>query len=104
MVNEQMVNLKHAAQDVLENNILPFWSERMVDNEHGGFYGRIDGHDILHPEAEKGAVLNARILWTFASATRILHRMPYRILAARAKDYLLTHFIDPQYGGVFIKL
>ena len=104
MVNEQMVNLKHAAQDVLENNILPFWSERMVDNEHGGFYGRIDGHDILHPEAEKGAVLNARILWTFASATRILHRMPYRILAARAKDYLLTHFIDPQYGGVYWSL
>ena len=99
-----MVNLKHAAQDVLENNILPFWSERMVDNEHGGFYGRIDGHNILHPEAEKGAVLNARILWTYASATRILHRMPYRILAARAKDYLLTHFIDPQYGGVYWSL
>ena len=76
----------------------------MVDTEHGGFYGRIDGHDILHPEAEKGAVLNARILWTFASATRILHRMPYRILAARAKDYLLTHFIDPQYGGVYWSL
>ena len=96
--------LKATAQQVLETNILPFWSERMVDNEHGGFYGRIDGNNILHPEAEKGAVLNARILWTFASATRILHRMPYRILAARAKDYLLTHFIDPQYGGVYWSL
>ena len=96
--------LKHSAQDMLVNYILPFWSERMVDNEHGGFYGRIDGHDILHPEAEKGAVLNARILWTFASATRVLHRMPYRILAARAKDYLLTHFIDPRYGGVYWSL
>lgn len=99
-----LYELKHSAQDVLLNNILPFWSERMVDKEHGGFYGRIDGHDILHPEAEKGAVLNARILWTFAGATRILHRMPYRILAARAKDYLLTHFIDPQYGGVYWSL
>ena len=96
--------LKHSARDVLVNNILPFWSERMVDTQHGGFYGRIDGHNILHPEAEKGAVLNARILWTFAGATRILHRMPYRILAARAKDYLLTRFIDPQYGGVYWSL
>jgi len=96
--------LKHSAQDVLVNNILRFWSERMVDKEHGGFYGRIDGHNILHPEAEKGAVLNARILWTFASAARILHRMPYRILAARAKDYLITRFIDPQYGGVYWSL
>lgn len=101
MTNDQ---LKASAQQILVNNILRFWSERMVDNEQGGFYGRIDGHDILHPEAEKGAVLNARILWTFASATRILHKMPYRILAARAKDYLLTHFIDPQYGGVYWSL
>ena len=99
-----LLDLKASAKDVLVNNILRFWSERMVDTEHGGFYGRIDGHDILHPEAEKGAVLNARILWTFASATRILHRMPHRILAARAKDYLLTHFIDPQYGGVYWSL
>lgn len=101
MTNDQ---LKASAQQILENNILPFWSERMVDTEHGGFYGRIDGHNILHPQAEKGAVLNARILWTFAGATRILHRMPYRILAARAKDYLLTRFIDLQYGGVYWSL
>ena len=96
--------LKQSAQQILENNILRFWSEHMVDNEHGGFYGRMDGNNILHPEAEKGAVLNARILWTFASATRILHRMPYRILAARAKDSLITHFMDPQYGGVYWSL
>ena len=101
MTNDQ---LKASAKDVLVNNILRFWSERMVDTEHGGFYGRIDGHDILHPEAEKGAVLNARILWTFASATRILNRMPHRILAERAKDYLLTRFIDHQYGGVYWSL
>ena len=101
MTNDQ---LKASAQQILVNNILRFWSERMVDTEHGGFYGRIDGHDILHPEAEKGAVLNARILWTFAGATRILHRMPYRILAARAKDYLVNRFIDPQYGGVYWSL
>lgn len=104
MKMSKCVNLRAEAQALLETNILRFWSERMVDTEHGGFYGRIDGHDILHPEAEKGAVLNARILWTFAGATRILHRMPHRILAARAKDYLLTRFIDPQYGGVYWSL
>ena len=80
------VNLRAEAQALLETNILPFWSTRMVDHEHGGFYGRIDGYDTLHPDAEKGAVLNARILWTFAAATRLFHKMPYRILATRAKD------------------
>lgn len=86
---------------MLEQNILPFWSTRMVDHEHGGFYGRIDGYDTLHPDAEKGAVLNARILWTFSAATRLFHKMPYRILATRAKDYLITRFIDRECGGVF---
>ena len=97
-------NLRAEAQSLLEENILPFWANRMVDYEHGGFYGRIDGHNILYPEAEKGAVLNARILWTFASACRILHRMPYRILAARAMDYILVRFLDQKYGGAFWSL
>lgn len=103
-VNRSFVNLRAEAQSLLETNILPFWANRMVDYEHGGFYGRIDGHNILYPEAEKGAVLNARILWTFASACRILHRMPYRILAARAMDYILVRFLDQKYGGVFWSL
>ena len=57
-------------QDVLENNILHFWQTKMVDHENGGFYGRIDGQEVLHTEAEKGAILNARILWTFSALDR----------------------------------
>ncbi len=104
MVHCSFVNFRAEAQALLETNILPFWANRMVDYEDGGFYGRIDGHNILYPEAEKGAVLNARILWTFASACRLLHRMPYRILAARAMDYILVRFLDQKYGGVFWSL
>ena len=77
-------NLRAESQSLLESNILPFWATRMVDNERGGFYGRIDGHNILHPDAPKGAVLNARILWAFSAASRVLHSTPYRLLAYRA--------------------
>ena len=59
--------LKQAAQEVLENNILSFWMEKMPDYVNGGFYGRMDGYGNLHPEADKGAILNARILWTFSA-------------------------------------
>lgn len=96
--------LKQSARSMLEDNILRFWQERMVDYEQGGFYGRIDGHDILHSDAPKGAVLNARILWTFASACRVLHNTPYHIWAARANDYLQAHFVDREYGGVYWSL
>ena len=98
------VNLRAEAQALLETNILRFWQERMVDYQQGGFYGRIDGYNVLHPDAEKGAVLNARILWTFSAAARVLHNTPYRILAARAYDYLVQRFVDREQGGVYWSL
>ena len=88
-------------QDVVENNILRFWMDKMVDREHGGFYGRIDGHEELHPEAEKGAILNARILWSFSAAYRVLGKPEYLEMATYAKEYFVSHFIDKEYGGVY---
>ena len=91
-------------QDVLQNNILRFWLDKMVDHENGGFYGRIDGHGVLHPDAEKGAILNARILWSFSAAYRVLGDEEYLKAATRAKDYIIDHFIDKEYGGVYWSL
>ena len=101
MNEEHLDMMRLEMQDVLENNILPFWLEKMQDNENGGFYGRIDGNNQLHPEAEKGAILNARILWSFSAAYRVLQKEEYLEAATRAKDYLIEHFIDSEYGGVY---
>ena len=98
---EAVLAMKKEMQDVLENNILRFWIDKMTDQEHGGYYGRIDGSGVLHPEAEKGAILNARILWAFSAAYRVLGNPEYLEAATRAKDYIIDHFIDPDYGGVY---
>lgn len=96
--------MKTEMQDVLQKNILRFWLNKMVDQEHGGFYGRIDGHEHLHADAEKGAILNARILWAFSAAYRVLGDKAYLEAASRAKHYIIEHFIDPEYGGVYWSL
>lgn len=96
--------MKTEMQDVLQKNILRFWLDKMVDQEHGGFYGRIDGHEHLHADAEKGAILNARILWAFSAAYRVLGDKAYLEAASRAKHYIIEHFIDPEYGGVYWSL
>ena len=88
----------------LENNILPFWMNKMEDNEQGGFYGEITGDDELRPEASKGAILNARILWTFSAAYRLLKKPEYLKTATRAKRYLIDRFYDPEYGGIYWEL
>jgi mannobiose 2-epimerase len=95
----RMQQLKKEVTDNLTGNLLPYWSSRMVDTVNGGFYGRIDGKELVHPEADKGGILNARLLWTFSSAYRILKDSSYLRLATRARDYILTCFIDKQYGG-----
>lgn len=90
--NEVLVNL--------EENILPYWMTGMVD-PRGGFYGRRDGHDMLHEDAPKGAILNARILWTFSAAYRLLGKPEYLKMATRAKREIIDRFYDRQHGGVF---
>ena len=93
--------LKEEVQQVLKDNILPYWIKKMEDHAEGGFYGRITGHEVLMPESEKGAILNARILWTFSAAYRILKKEEYLETATRAKNYLLKHFYDQEFGGVY---
>ena len=92
--------LKAAAQQLLEENILRFWADRMYDPK-GGFYGRMDGHNVLHPEAERGAVLNARLLWSFSAAYRVLGKPEYLQMATHAKDYIEAHFLDREQGGIY---
>ena len=63
-MNEQHVDMmKLEMQDVLENNILPFWLEKMQDNENGGFYGRIDGEEGAAGSCHKGERLPGRPLY-----------------------------------------
>ena len=96
--------LRKEVQDVVVNNILRFWLDKMQDRENGGFYGRVDANEVLHPEAEKGAILNARILWSFSAAYRVLSSLEtlenldnlepledYLAAATRAKEYFIDH-------------
>jgi mannobiose 2-epimerase len=99
-----MQGLKNELRRELTENILPFWMEKMPDKEYGGFYGRIDGQGHLHKTANKGLVLNARILWTFSAAYRLEKNPHYREMAERAYRYLSEHFIDKKNGGVYWEL
>lgn len=99
-----METLKKEMKQCLESNILRYWIDKVTDKEHGGYYGRVDGHDHVHPEAEKGAILNGRILWAFSAAYRVMKNKEYLDAATRAKDYILDHFIDKEYGGVYWSL
>lgn len=102
-MNNQVKILKQEVLETVTENILPFWL-KMQDKENGGFYGQMKGDGTLVKEANKGGILNARILWSFSAAYRVLGNPEYLEAATRAKDYILAHFIDPEYGGIYWEL
>jgi mannobiose 2-epimerase len=77
----------------LTDSIVPFW-RNLKDEEHGGFYGRVDFNLEVHKTADKGGILNSRILWFFSN-TRDL---PY---AAHAYRFLKKSLTDWTHGGVY---
>lgn len=85
----------------LQGNILPFWIDHTVDQQHGGFIGYIDQEMKPESNADKGLVLNARILWTYAAAYRVFPQEKYLQMAQRAYAYLMAHFLDREHGGFY---
>lgn len=83
------------------HNILQYWSTHTVDTQHGGFIGQIDTDNQIQEQAEKGSVLNARILWSFAAAHPITKDKQHFALAERAFHYLRDYFYDPINGGIY---
>lgn len=87
----------------LRNDIIPFWQTKMTDPA-GGFYGRMDGLGKLDTGAERGAILNARILWTFSAAHRVLGDSSCLDSARHSYEYIRNHFVDKEFGGTFWSL
>ncbi len=95
--------LKENARVMLEERIIPFWSA-LRDNEFGGFYGYM-GFDLeLDRKAEKGCILNSRILWFFSRCARQLGREDCLDNARHAYSFLMDRCLDKEYGGVYWSL
>ena len=97
---QAIAQLKQEIVKDLTENILPFWATKTID-PNGGFYGKVQFDGTPVPDADKGGILNSRLIWTFSSAYRMLGDEQYKVLADRAQRYFLDHFIDMEFGGTF---
>ena len=91
--------MKQTAQEMLEN-IITFW-KGMRDNEFGGYYGLMDIDLNLNKTADKGCILNSRILWFFSEAARVLNRSDLLDEARHAYRFLTERCIDRERGGIY---
>lgn len=92
--------LKDSLAEELHERLLPYWMA-MQDVARGGFVGRVTGSNEIIPEAPRGGIVNARLLWTFASAARVTGSDAYSQIAHASWQYFADHFLDPVHGGVY---
>jgi cellobiose epimerase len=104
MLLEETVQILPAYRYALSKelaSILDYWMKHTIDYKQGGFIGSLDNHNTIDPQAPKGIVLNSRIFWTFSAAYQLLKKQDYLDIATRAFQYIVDHFIDRKYGGVY---
>lgn len=84
----------------LLDDIITFW-KGLRDDIFGGYYGYMSQELEVDKTAEKGCILNSRILWFFSEAAMLTLRQDLREEADHAYDFLMRHCLDPENGGVF---
>ncbi len=87
-------------EEHLKNNIIPFWGD-LEDPEHGGFYGYVDSELQVDKKADKGVLLNSRILWFFSAAYTLIKDEKLLSKANTAYQFLTDCCYDKEMGGVY---
>ena len=88
---------KHLTQE-----LLPFWMDRMMDREYGGYLTHFDQQGNEVGTDEKSLIAQSRSVFTLSSA----HRAGWggglcAEMAQKGVDFLLEKMWDPTYGGFY---
>lgn len=102
MNKEEIAKLKKEASNHLINELLPFWTNRMVDEVNGGFITHFDKDGKDTGEDEKSLIAQARCLYTISSAHRAGYgEGEYAAIAKHGADFLINKMWDDKHGGFF---
>ena len=98
-----MPRIAESAGEMLTGCLLPFW-KALRDERYGGYYGYMDFDHRLDKGAEKGCILNSRILWFFSEAAMALRDDSLTPYARHAYAFLRDRCVDRDCGGVYWSL
>jgi len=98
-------HIEHCLQQArhhLTEELLPFWLDRMKDEQYGGVITHFDQYGRDSGEDEKSLIAQSRSLYTMSSA----HRAGYGggaclEMARHCLDFLLSKMWDQQHGGFY---
>lgn len=102
MYKEQILIYKKEAENHLLNELLPFWLNRLKDEQYGGYITHFDQNGIETGEDEKSLIAQTRSVYTMSSA----HRAGYGSgncaeIARHGIDFLINKMWDKKHGGFY---
>jgi mannobiose 2-epimerase len=95
-----LFRLRSELETELKREILPFWPA-FRDQASGGFPGLIRNDRSVDLAHDRGVVMHARFLWTYAAAYRLYNDSAYLATAQHALDYLYKTLFDQANGGFY---
>jgi cellobiose epimerase len=107
VMNETEIKVQHKLQQFKTElqeelmQVLDYWMKYTVDEKQGGFYGSVNNRNEPDTTAAKGIVMVSRICWSFSAAYGFNKQRSYFSTAERAFNFIVDHFIDREFGGVY---
>lgn len=102
MQKEEIIKYLKEAETHLKDELLPFWTSRMIDGEGGGYITHFDESGLDSGEDEKSLIAQSRSVYTLSSA----HRAGYgdgklAEMARHGVDFMIQKMWDKRDGGFF---
>lgn len=102
MDQTKLIALRAEAHNHLVNELLPFWTNRMIDTKNGGFITHFDKDGNDTGEDEKSLIAQTRCLYTISSAHRAGYGGgKYAAMARHGADFILDKMWDHEHGGFY---
>jgi mannobiose 2-epimerase len=92
--------LTRFSETQVTKQILPFWTKQAMAR-NSGVLGVVDEKGEYCAEGLKGAVMNARALWSFSFAYMQTSDPRNFLSAAHCFEGFMEHFVDRQNGGIY---
>ena len=94
---------KQEMQHHLHNELLPFWLERLWDEQWGGFLTQWDANGKDSGVDEKSLLAHMRTIYSLSLAAMHGHDLDGRcaILASKGVRFAIDTYWDPVYGGFY---
>ncbi|MBP3941697.1 MAG: AGE family epimerase/isomerase [Christensenellaceae bacterium] len=103
----KLTAVKNEITHILSEKLIPFWLERSVDTEFGGYLTCFDEKGEFTGNDTKYLVTQSRMVWGFSNLLEFAREEDKEAMKAAAKQgarFLMEKFWDEKYGGFYWQL